>query len=520
MWNNAAVLFVKDLRECFVKAAMTKHCSSCGAFSSNEARFCRLCGAPFGAMPAGDSSGNNRRGDVPVSPLAETVPLSDMGRTTENIAPDDLHGGRAPETSKVSRAEMEDLLRRPPSEEKVKRETEPHAAARDARQDRVPRPSANVDLPTSAAAAAPSPQISKPVQKIAAQSGTGRRWPVTAVSLVLVALVVVGLLVWLYASRRDQPDTVNNASANSTGDERQAINAQLAEASALLASNDTDGAIMRLREIIKLDPSNQPAHLKLAEALDRSGAHEEAINEYLAATKLNEQDSLAWSALAHAQFIANRFDDAAESYRRLSMLADNSGDSDEAQLEHAAALENAGHTEEARALYLKIAAAAADDATRRTAQQRLAGLPSPSAFPSPPVAMDANNSSAPNSLRRNARANLARQNIARQESATNALPAPSSPNAQSSARLPFVVPPPGAASSGGKRAASNDPDSYYIKGLSVLNQRDPKTLKRAEVVTALGYFQRAAQPGGTHRAAAQQLAERLGREYDKRRGVK
>lgn len=501
-----------------MKAAMTKHCSSCGAFSSNEARFCRLCGAPFGAMPAGDSSGNNRRNDVPVSPLAETVPLSDMGRTTENIAPDDLHGGRAPETSKVSRAEMEDLLRRPPSEEKVKRETKPHAAARDARQDRVPRPSANVDLPTSAAT--PSPQTSKPVQKIAAQSGTGRRWPVTAVSLVLVALVVSGLLVWLYASRRDQPDTVNNASTNSTGDERQAINAQLAEASALLASNDTDGAIMRLREIIKLDPSNQPARLKLAEALDRSGAHEEAINEYLAATKLDEQDSIAWSALAHAQFVANRFDESAESYRRLSMLTNNAGYGNAAQLEHAAALENAGHTEDARALYLKIATGASDDATRQTAHQRLAGLPSPSAFPSPPVATDANNSSAPNSLQRNARANLARQNAARQESATNALPAPPSPNARSSARLPFVVPPPGATSSGGKRAASNDPDSYYIKGLSVLNQRDPKTLQRAEVVTALGYFQRAAQPGGTHRAAAQQLAERLGKELDKRRGVK
>lgn len=501
-----------------MKAAMTKHCSSCGAFSSNEARFCRLCGAPFGAMPAGDSSGNNRRGDVPVSPLAETVPLSDMGRTTENIAPDDLHGGRAPETSKVSRAEMEDLLRRPPAEEKVKRETKPHAAARDARQDGAPRPSANVDLPTSAAT--PSPQTSKPVQKIAAQSGTGRRWPVTAVSLVLVALVVSGLLVWLYASRRDQPDTVNNASTNSTGDERQAINAQLAEASALLASNDTDGAIMRLREIIKLDPSNQPARLKLAEALDRSGAHEEAINEYLAATKLDEQDSIAWSALAHAQFVANRFDESAESYRRLSMLTNNAGYGNAAQLEHAAALENAGHTEDARALYLKIATGASDDATRQTAHQRLAGLPSPSAFPSPPVATDANNSSAPNSLQRNARANLARQNVARQESATNALPAPTSPNARSSARLPFVVPPPGATSSSGKRAASNDPDSYYIKGLSVLNQRDPKTLQRAEVVTALGYFQRAAQPGGTHRAAAQQLAERLGKELDKRRGVK
>lgn len=394
----------------------------------------------------------------------------------------------------------------------------------DARPDRVLRPSVNTSSPTAAIAAhvvPPSPTF-KPVQKIAAQSGTRRRWSAIAASLVLVALVALGLLVWLYASRRDQSDIVNNASANATSDERQTIDAQLAEASALLVSGDADSAIKRLREVVKLDPSNQPAHLKLAEALDQSGAHEEAINEYLAATKLDEQDSLAWSALAHAQFVANRFDEAAENYRRLSTLANNSSYSDEAQLEYAAALQHTGRPEEARALYSKLATSTSDDPARQTAQQRLAELPSPSALSSPPVAINANNSVL-NSLQRSARANLARPAITRQDSATNALPARSLPNAQSTARLPFVVPPPAtttSAANSGNRAAPNDPDSYYTKGLSVLNQRDPKTLQRVDVVTALGYFQRAAQAGGTHRKEAQKWAERLGRELDKRRGVK
>lgn len=508
---------------------MTKHCSSCGAFSSNEARFCRLCGAPFGAMPASDSSsgGNNRSDNVPVSPLAETVPLSDVGRATENLSQDDSRGGRAPDTSRVSRAEMEDLLHHPLSEATLERETKPHSAAPDARQNRVAaRSPVDASSPPAATTrvAVPLTQSTKPVQKLAAQDSAGRRrrrWPVIAVALVLAALVGVGLLVWLYASRRDQPAAATNTAMNAANDARQTIDAQLAEATALLASNDVDGAIMRLREVVKLDPSNAPAHLKLAEALDRSGAHEEAISEYLAATKLDEQDSNAWSALAHAQFAANRFDDSAESYRRLSLLTNNANYGNDSQLEYAAALEHAGHTEEARALYLKISSAASDDAARQTAQQRLAGLDAPPAPSSPPVAINANNNQ-PNSLQRNARANVARQNNARQEAATNALPVPPSTSAQSSARLPFNVPPTaaGAAGSNGKRAALNDPDSYYIKGLSVLNQRDPKTLQRAEVVTALGYFQRAAQPGGTHRAAAQQLAERLGKELDKRRGVK
>lgn len=521
-----------------MKVAMTKHCSSCGAFSSAEARFCRACGAPFDATRANEGGSrkngvnnrkDDRRDDAPVSPLAETMPLADEGRATENIARDDSHGGRAPETSRVSRAEMEDMLRRPPSAEAVKRKTEPRSAAPSAKPDRAPRPPVDASLPSSALAAVslPTTQISAPIRKTAAQSSARRRprWPVITASLVLAAFIC-GVLVWLYASRKDregQPNTVNNAQTNAAaGDERQAIDAQMAEASALLASGDAGGAILRLREVVRLEPSNAPAHLKLAEALDRSAAHEEAVNEYLAATKLDEQNPLAWSALAHAQFSTAHYGDAVESYQRLFSGAGETKGSDEARLEYAAALQNTGRTNEARALYLKIAAAASEDAARRTAQQRLAGITLPSAL-SPPVSMDAGNSSTANSLPRSARANMARPSITHQETAANALPAPSSPNTQSSTRLPFIVPPlaPASADSSrnSKRAASNNPDSFYIKGLSVLNQRDPKTLQRAEVVTALGYFQLAAQPGGTHRAAAQQLAERLGRELDKRRSV-
>jgi hypothetical protein len=67
------------------------------------------------------------------------------------------------------------------------------------------------------------------------------------------------------------------------------------------------------------------------------------------------------------------------------------------------------------------------------------------------------------------------------------------------------------------RPARNDPDAFYTKGLSVLNGREPKALQRAEVGQALLYFQFAAQPGGAHREQAQKYADRLGKEFDKRR---
>jgi len=61
-----------------------------------------------------------------------------------------------------------------------------------------------------------------------------------------------------------------------------------------------------------------------------------------------------------------------------------------------------------------------------------------------------------------------------------------------------------------------DYDSYYFQAMNVMNGRDPKQMERAELLRALALFQRAAL-GGTHRAEAQRYADRLGKEYDRRR---
>ena len=81
---------------------MQNSCPSCGAETFPGARFCRRCGAPVG--------GGVGAGTGDVSPHAATVPLAhEETRTTDGLAPDEERA--APQTSRVSIAEMERLLR-------------------------------------------------------------------------------------------------------------------------------------------------------------------------------------------------------------------------------------------------------------------------------------------------------------------------------------------------------------------------------------------------------------------------
>lgn len=340
--------------------------------SSAEARFCRLCGTPFNFA----RTGGKRNDDVPVSPLAETVPLVNEGRVTENIGIDDSRQ-RAAETSRVSRAEMEEMLRRPHSEATaVGRNFEKDLTAPNAAPSNSPRTHGSAPLPTTALDAAPL-RSAATTGKVVAQSSNRRR-PSLLVASLLVAAVGGGSLAWFYASRKQATDeTSRSAQTNAT-----------------------------------------------------SGQRESAVDEYPAATNRNEQDSVTPPNAANVANAAN-----ANANRKLK--------------------------ETARDERLNAA---------RAAHQTIVPAPSPS-----PVSV-----------------------------------------AQTITRTPFVKPP----ASNSNRAAGNDPDSFYVKGLSVLNAREPKKLLRAEVVQALEYFQRAAQPGGAHRAEAQKYAERLGKELDKRRNVK
>lgn len=64
-------------------------------------------------------------------------------------------------------------------------------------------------------------------------------------------------------------------------------------------------------------------------------------------------------------------------------------------------------------------------------------------------------------------------------------------------------------------AAQVDADTYYFKGLNMVNGREPKNLSDAELNAALSYFLHV--QGGPHSAEARKYAERLGKEFDRRR---
>jgi hypothetical protein len=83
---------------------MPRECPGCGATTTPEARFCRRCGVPLKISGGHDT-------DSPVSPRAQTIPLVDEGRTTDGLWTEESHE-LATGTSRIKRAEMEDLLRR------------------------------------------------------------------------------------------------------------------------------------------------------------------------------------------------------------------------------------------------------------------------------------------------------------------------------------------------------------------------------------------------------------------------
>ena len=96
---------------------MQTHCPICGAETFPGARFCRRCGAPVRDTVGEDTGG--------VSPMAATVPLREegRGRETDGLAPGEERASA--ETTRVSRAEVEHLLR--PQESGAKDRPDPEA---------------------------------------------------------------------------------------------------------------------------------------------------------------------------------------------------------------------------------------------------------------------------------------------------------------------------------------------------------------------------------------------------------
>lgn len=558
---------------------MPKTCPICGTSAPPEARFCRRCGTPL--RVAGGA------GQDVVSPQAATVPLSDEVRPTEGLWGEDRQPRPAPETTRVNRAELDAIMRsaRPdgakesgaatvaphaPDAEYAAPGASPHetsegAPAEPPRADTsphlgeeteeeltitVPRPAvpfaettlpakverspdraaAHETNPAASAASLPAKSATPGTRPKAAATPARRLWAV--VGVVCAGLLLLGVAAaWLASSywRRAEPAaSVNAEPPPVAADPVPPFDEKLAEAESLLAAGDREGAVARLREANLIDPANTRAHRRLGELLLEGGARREAIEEFRALVANAPDDFTAWRALATAQFAEGLYAEAAESYRRLFALTGEGGGDASDLLSYADALRQSGRAEEARAVYQRLAALPAGEASG-VARQRLAEMASASASASPTPARGGGvvtETARPEGVLVAPSPSPTIVVASATPPPTPPTPAPTPPPAQTAApATPAERYRRGVELWGANRgeaveefraaAAAGNPEAHYYLGLSLIEGRNLRGLKRAEVVAALEHFQRA-QRGG-FAPQARRYAQQLEREFDRLR---
>lgn len=441
------------------------------------ARFCRACGAPLNAVGAHDTGSA-------VSPQAQTIPFAGEGRPTDGISPDE-NGYAGANTARVKQDEIDRLLRQT-------------SAAYESRSsgvvvDEVHQTAAPDDprlAPTIVEAETASPS-SNNAGKVANASSNRRIWQAAAAVLLVIALTA-GALAYFF-SRQSSTNDEGGASPISISDQKKLVDEQITEADALLAAGDTDGAITKLRYAVKLDPANAEAHRRLGLALEKKGERREAINEYRAAIESDSSNTAAWRALAAAQFAEGLYTESAESYARIISMMNEKDVDDNLRLDYADALRLAGRTEEARALYQKVSSSESLDLAHRASVQ-LTQLP---------LSQPASGNSASDS-RSSVAQNRTIEESAAASQANTTLPAPIQPSA------PAPV-----STAANNRAPESGDERFYTEALNIVQGHDVKSLPRAELLRALQFFQNV--KSGPHAGDARKYADRLGKEYDRRR---
>jgi tetratricopeptide (TPR) repeat protein len=315
-----------------------------------------------------------------------------------------------------------------------------------------------------------------------------RSWQAIAILLLGVSLAA-GVLA-IIASRSSRNENTASTSPISISDQKKLFDEQMRLARLALENQDASGAVGHLRSAAKFAPNDGLDNIDLGDAFAAAGAREEAIDSYRSAAQIEQDSFLAWSKLATAQFEAKRFGEASESYRRMIDLASDgkSADIDQGGLWRslADALRLSGRSEESRLAYIR-AETSTDSDVSHSAKARLAE------FTSVVAAADSKeqNPTAPAATRISA---VERSTVKRPE------PGPGS------GTLPRSVP----------RMAERYPIMTFGEGMKILNGQDPKQLQRADLIRALEFFQYAAQKGA-RRIEAAKYADRLGKEFDRRK---
>lgn len=554
---------------------MSKTCPSCGSPVQAEARFCRRCGAPLrrGATTEGSpetvspmaatvplsDEGRTTDGfapDDPLRPAADTtrvnraeldallrkrpmsaqVPEANAGFAPPPAAPDNGEGDspRAAQTS-----ELEATLITTAGE--ASRGAAPHADEDDGELTiSVPsgvRPFGTDDAggvpqmvePLGAAGLHNVPAEQTGVQAgetpapAAAAAPPRNNWKLVAgicAALLLVA-VVAGALFAFWFRPAPPAETASTPPVLPSNDVRARFDEKVAEAESLLSRGDIDGALAALREANRLMPANVKAHQRLGEILLENGARREAIEEFRAVTRNNPEDFTAWRALASAQLAEGLYDDAIKSYQTLLALTRNQSPDANDMLSYAEALRLAGRVDEARLAYARLTSNIGDAGA--LARQRLAELaqatPTPAPSPRENETASARTSQAEESGATSAAANPTPANAAAQPTPTQApTPVPDQVPADPFKRGTelWASNRTAAVAAFQTAARSGNPDAHYYLGLSYVEGKDLRTLKRAELIAALEHFQVAAQRGN-YTAQSRRYAQQLEKEFDRLR---
>lgn len=352
-----------------------------------------------------------------------------------------------------------------------------------------------------------------------------------AVGLVLIVATATGA--WFVVRYLSAPgEVVGNGQPPLIpipSDPRQMFDEKLAEAEAQLASGDLDGAIESLREANRLDPANTKAHWRLGDVLRDNNRRREAIDEYRAVTRNDPNDRAAWRMLGSALLAEGEgfYAEAANAYRKLLDLIEESDQDPNDRLAYADALQRAGQEGEARSLYEELATSSVPEVAS-LARQRLSGS---DAQPTPTGSVVLQ----PTPLARSGEGRGATGNVTPDVSTLGTPVTPTPAPTVAATPTPAPTPAPSttlspaerynrgvelwssnrAAALTEMRAAANagNPDAHYHLGLNIAEGRDPRTLKRAELVAAIQYFQAAKR--GRFRAQAQRYEDSLGKEYDR-----
>jgi tetratricopeptide (TPR) repeat protein len=354
--------------------------------------------------------------------------------------------------------------------------------------------------------------------------GRRRLWPYVVAACVAALAVTAAALLAVRYMRSPAPEVTNTRTpVEVPPDARQLFDAKLAEAEVFLASGQMDEAVARLREANAIDPANTRAHRRLGEIYLESGARREAIEEFRAVTQNDPNDFTAWRQLASAQFAEGLQRDAAESYRRLIALVGESAADPTDLLSYADALSRSGRAEEARAVYQRLTSAASAEVAS-AARQRLAELAAqPTTSPSPGQ-KNAGEQARAGEAGGDETASAAQPN-ANQSAPPEPTPAPTAQPAPTPSRPAASTPAEHyrrgvelwssnrSAALGEFRAAGNNPEAHYYLGLGMVEGRDLRSLKRAEIVAALQYFQSAQR--GQFAEQSRARVKQLEREFDR-----